>query len=178
MHKSMAGRVFQKPTAQPVFRQPKAYTPTAQASAAADSQFTGTVDQRLQNLYADLSNQYEARKLTDQAFASQLQQAIDAAPEQTVQQKWAPVLTQVKYTVFSNAQALEDLKIQSEVAAGTINEVQAADRYKALSAAAIAQDSQSSIRDAASWDLKASQYIKASKSGSGGQGTKPGRTFW
>lgn len=163
-------REFQSAQPQQVFRQPKVYQPTAQAAAAVDDQFRSTIDQRLQTVYSDLSNQYEKRQLTDQGFATQMESAIGSAPDEFIRQKWQPILTQVKYTVFSNAQGLEDVRIQSDLAAGKITAQQAAERYQAMSSAAIAQDSQSAIRDAATWDLKANQILEASRRSSGGGG--------
>lgn len=164
-------REFQVGAPQQLYEEPKPYTPKANALAQADEQFIGALDSKITTQYKTLSDQYERRQISDAEYANQLEFIVSSSSENRIQEKWSPVVTQAKYTVFSNSQAIEDNTVQTDLSNGVISAEEAAARYEAMANAALGQNSQSAVRDASIWNLKAAQIREqARNSGGGGNG--------
>lgn len=160
-------REFQDVQAQPLFDAPTPYQPKAEALEVADNEFVRSLDDRMQQQYATLTDQYENKKISDGDFADQIEFLVSTVADDRVKQKWEPVVTEARYTVFANAQTIADLQLQAGLTDGSISPADAAAKYEAMAGAAMNQGTQSAIRDAANWDLKAA-VIRESAKGSGG----------
>lgn len=160
--------LFQTPQPQQLFKEPVAYDPTANQLQAVDDTFLQTIGNRVDSDYGKLSDQYENKQISDQDFAAGVELLVGRIQQPTLKDKWTPVVGQAKYMVFSNAQKISDSKIQTGLNEGSLSPSQAIQQYKDMANAALKFNTQSSLQDAAAWNLKASAIQAALGSGSGG----------
>lgn len=167
-------RLFQPVQPQQLFETPKEYQPSANRLASVDETFRSTVADRVNTDYSSLASQYENKQITDQDFSTGVDLLVQRIAEPTLKKQWEPVVGEAKYLVLSNAQALTDSKIQTDLNTGAISPQDAINRYNELANASLNFNTQSSLKDAAAWSLKASAITAAlKKSSSRGPGREP-----
>lgn len=155
---------------QQLFEQPTQYQPKANQLQAVEDTFLQTIGNRLESDYGKLADQYENKQISDQDFSTGVELLVNRVQQPTLKDKWTPVVGQAKYMVFSNAQALTDSKIQTDLNTGALSPTQAIQRYNEMASAALKFNTQTSIQDAAAWSLKASAIQAAIRKSSSGPG--------
>lgn len=158
---------------QQLFQRTEDFEPVAKELATAQAQYLTGVEKNLQRSYNDALVQYEQGAITDRNFSNIVDTMVSNITDPNLRVEWQKVAQEAKYNILVNSQEIEDIRIRSGLASGELSPQDAINRYKAMSTAAMGFDSRSAVRDAETWNLKASM-IQESLKRSSGSGSRSG----